>query len=134
MVSESAENGRMGKAFGIHKALDMAGSAIGILLAFFLLSAVGDNGYKEIFALSLMPVILALLTFSQIRERKDERTLKQREPFWKIIRQCWQKTPVGDGICYLLCRLYRVCFFDVESSSCGYLYLIWHIHRDDSGR
>lgn len=33
MVSESADKNSMGKAFGIHKMLDMAGSAIGILLA-----------------------------------------------------------------------------------------------------
>lgn len=35
MVSESAEEHTMGKAFGIHKALDMAGSAIGILLSIY---------------------------------------------------------------------------------------------------
>lgn len=33
MVKESAESGGTGKAFGIHKALDMVGSAIGILLS-----------------------------------------------------------------------------------------------------
>ena len=38
MVSESADGKNMGKAFGIHKALDMAGSAIGILLSYFLLT------------------------------------------------------------------------------------------------
>ena len=34
MVSESADKDHMGKAFGIHKALDMAGSAIGILASY----------------------------------------------------------------------------------------------------
>lgn len=50
MVSESADKNKMGAAFGIHKALDMAGSAIGILLAFLLLSnANGDFNYKNFF-------------------------------------------------------------------------------------
>ena len=39
MVSESADKNQMGKAFGIHKALDMAGSAIGILLSYLLPSS-----------------------------------------------------------------------------------------------
>lgn len=37
MVSESADKNEMEKAFGVHKALDMAGSALGILFAYFLL-------------------------------------------------------------------------------------------------
>ena len=43
MVSESADKNSMGKAFGIHKMLDMAGSAIGILLAFLLMKTIGDR-------------------------------------------------------------------------------------------
>ncbi len=33
-IAESADKNNMGKAFGIHKMLDMAGSATGILIAF----------------------------------------------------------------------------------------------------
>lgn len=40
MVAESADKASMGKAFGVHKMLDMAGSAVGILLAFILLTTV----------------------------------------------------------------------------------------------
>lgn len=54
MVSESADQNNMGKSFGIHKMLDMAGSAIGILLSFILLKKIGSNpeSYKIIFAIS----------------------------------------------------------------------------------
>jgi len=38
MVAESSDRASLGKAFGIHKLLDMAGSAVGILLAYILLS------------------------------------------------------------------------------------------------
>lgn len=55
MVSESAEKNSMGKAFGIHKMLDMAGSAIGIFLAFLLIKNIGENGYKTVFAFSMIP-------------------------------------------------------------------------------
>lgn len=83
MVSESADKEHMGKAFGIHKALDMAGSAIGILLSFFLLKSVGEGGYKTIFALSAIPVILALAMFGFVKEKKEPRQIKEREHFWK---------------------------------------------------
>jgi MFS family permease len=88
MVSESADQGQIGKAYGIHKALDMAGSAVGILMAYFLLR--GANGllnYKKIFLISAVPIFLAMAMFPLIRERKGERCLKTREPFWKNINK-----------------------------------------------
>lgn len=85
MVSESADKNAMGKSFGIHKALDMAGSALGILASYFLLrnmtGVAGD--YKKIFALSVIPSVAALLMFFFVKERKEERVVKQREKFWE---------------------------------------------------
>lgn len=86
MVSESADKSQMGKSFGIHKSLDMAGSAIGILLSFFLLKNMGEGGYKTIFAISIIPVILALCMFFFIEEKKEKRVVKQREYFWRNIK------------------------------------------------
>lgn len=88
MVSESAEQGQIGKAFGIHKALDMAGSAIGILMAYFMIR--GTNGllsYKKIFLISAIPILLAMAMFPLIREREGERCLKTRESFWRNINK-----------------------------------------------
>lgn len=45
MVAESADKASMGRAFGIHKMLDMAGSEVGILLAFILLTTIGEESY-----------------------------------------------------------------------------------------
>lgn len=86
MVSESADKTQMGKAFGIHKSLDMAGSAIGILLAFLLLKYIGENAYKTIFAVSTIPVLLALGMFFFIKENREPRKTIQREHFWKNIK------------------------------------------------
>ena len=85
MVSESADKDSMGKSFGIHKMLDMAGSAIGILLAFLLMRSIGENGYKTVFALSIIPIVIALLLFVFVHEKKEPREAVQREPFWKNI-------------------------------------------------
>lgn len=86
MVSESADQTEMGKAFGIHKALDMAGSAVGILLSFLLLKQIGEGAYQTIFAVSILPMLFALGMFVFIREDRGPRPVKQREFFWKNIK------------------------------------------------
>lgn len=86
MVSDSAAIGTMGQSFGIHKALDMAGSALGILLAYFLLRTVGSSGYRFIFAVSILPTVLALVMFGFIKEKREPREVKVRERFWHNIK------------------------------------------------
>lgn len=84
MVSESAKKGEMGLAFGIHKALDMAGSALGILLAFLILSSMKNGmNYKKLFLISIIPIVLSLAIFPFIVEKRNARDIKKREPFWK---------------------------------------------------
>ncbi len=87
MVSESAQTDGMGKAFGVHKALDMAGSAIGILLAWFLIrnAAAGGTDYQRVFGISMIPALLSLMMFFFIREKKTPRAARPRERFWKNI-------------------------------------------------
>ena len=88
MVSESAGNGSTGQAFGIHKALDMAGSAIGILIAYLLLRTMTTGfDYKKIFLLSMIPAGFGLLMFFFIKVKKESRPAVQREPFWKNIKK-----------------------------------------------
>jgi Arabinose efflux permease len=83
LVSESADKKKMGKAFGVHKALDMAGSALGILITYFLLRiSSGTFNYKYIFVLSIIPALLGLCMFFFLKEKKVQRQPKQRVPFW----------------------------------------------------
>lgn len=86
MVAESADKASMGKAFGIHKMLDMAGSAVGILLSFILLTAIGEESYKLIFIVSIIPVLLALIMFAFIEEKKEKRQVVEREHFWENMK------------------------------------------------
>lgn len=69
LVSESCDSNRLGYSFGIHKALDMAGSAAGILIAFFIMMAwKGEYAYKQLFLLSCLPAMASLFMFLFIRE------------------------------------------------------------------
>ena len=88
LVSESADENHMGKAFGIHKALDMSGAALGILVTYFILRDAGSGfDYKKIFILSMLPAVIGLGMFFFIREKRTPRSVKSREPFWKNLRR-----------------------------------------------
>ena len=67
----------MGKAFGIHKALDIAGSALGILIAFILLSySDGSFDYKTLFTISIIPAAIGLVILLFVKEKKQDRKLR----------------------------------------------------------
>lgn len=69
LVSESSGAGQLGRSFGLHKALDMAGSAVGILVAFAIMRAWrGDYAYRQLFLLSAIPAIVSLCMFAFIHE------------------------------------------------------------------
>lgn len=85
LVSESAGSNSLGKSFGFHKALDMAGAALGILITYFL--PTGSNGaydYKKLFFLSVIPVVLGLcMFFFIIRRRSGSNRKTTGQPFGK---------------------------------------------------
>lgn len=115
LVSESADKNAMGKSFGIHKALDMAGAALGILATYFLLrGADGNIDYSRIFIISIIPAILGLCMFFFIKEKKELRRISAKEPFWKNIRQV-------DG--QLKLYLFVVFLFTLGNSSNSFLLL-----------
>ena len=95
LVIESAGAGGMGSAnplgaaFGLHKALDMCGSALGILFTWFLLRGAGseDFNYRFLFMISVIPAILGLCMFLFVKQGPSPAPAKQREPFWKNIRK-----------------------------------------------
>ena len=86
LVSESVDKGSMGKAFGLHKALDMLGAATGILIVYFILRSFnGNEDYKHLFALSIIPAVLGLCMFFFVKQKKQSHQTKKREPFWKNV-------------------------------------------------
>jgi len=86
LVSESIDKKNIGKAFGLHKALDMCGAGLGILITYFIIRNSSEEfDYKKIFVFSIIPAALGLCMFLFVKEKKQEREIKAREPFWKNI-------------------------------------------------
>ena len=73
-----------GPRLRVHKALDMAGAALGILISALLLRKTGDRAaYHQVFLWSLVPMVLALGMFFFIKEKREDRGGPRREPFWR---------------------------------------------------
>lgn len=68
LVAQSCEAKKLGGSFGLHKMLDMAGSALGVLLAFVFV--VTNVGFQKAFLYSIIPALIGILIIPAIREAK----------------------------------------------------------------
>jgi MFS family permease len=86
LIAESADSSRMGKAYGLHKGLDLLGTAIGIMLAWLILSGFvfsGGDQYKTIFIVSIIPALIGLALIGFIKEKKTVGAGKTISFRWK---------------------------------------------------
>ncbi|MFA0815211.1 MAG: MFS transporter [Anaerofustis sp.] len=77
LVAQSCTDGKLGGSFGLHKMLDMLGSALGALLAYVFLAT--NFGYRNAFLYSVIPAVIGILIITQVRENKCE--VKKPEKF-----------------------------------------------------
>ncbi len=80
LLAASVPAGRRGAAFGVHRAADHLGAAIGPLLASALLMVSG-GALRPVFALAALPgVVAALLVIWKVREVRVEERARPAEP------------------------------------------------------
>lgn len=99
LVAQSCGGKKMGGAYGLHKMLDMAGSAAGALLAFVFL--VTGLGYKSAFAWSLIPAGIGLLIIFSVREDKCAKA--PRESFCLKGVKLSRRIKLYLGVVFLFC-------------------------------
>lgn len=74
MVGESTSSKHLGKAYGLHQSLDMAGASGGILIAYIILKTCSDTknlDYKFVFLVSMIPTVIGLTLLAFVKERKE---------------------------------------------------------------
>ena len=69
LIADSTPPERRGRAYGLHRALDTAGAAVGVILAYYFLTAYKGD-YTAVFLYSLIPAILGVAILSLARERR----------------------------------------------------------------
>jgi MFS family permease len=71
IIALSSNPDKMGKSFGLHRALDTLGAVIGIILAYYFF-AYYKGDYRPVFAWSLVPAFLGVLFLVPIVEKKEK--------------------------------------------------------------
>jgi len=85
LIAEAAEEGNLGKAYGLHKAFDMMGASIGILIAFILMALSDSNDFRNIFIISMIPAIIGPLCVLFVKDEKKKTTPKKLDFRWKSL-------------------------------------------------
>jgi MFS family permease len=86
LIAESSLAGQRGSAFGLHRAMDTAGAAIGVLCAYFLITRY-QGGLKNVFLFSLIPALLGVLFLFWVKEKKalPREAAKKIEFKWRTL-------------------------------------------------
>lgn len=68
LVAQSSDGKKLGGSFGLHKMLDMAGSSLGALFAYFFIAT--SFGFHQAFLFSIIPAVIGILIIFFVREDK----------------------------------------------------------------
>jgi MFS family permease len=86
LITDSVAEGERGKAFGLHRAMDTSGAAVGLMVAavvVFLLQRgqleLTRGTYQQLVLIGMVPAVAALLIFLFVRERRKWEIEEQRE-------------------------------------------------------
>ena len=77
LVAASGGDKQLGRSFGLHKMMDMAGSAVGVALAFFIVWA--GMTFQTAFMISLIPAGLGIITICLVRPGSGKIKIKNEE-------------------------------------------------------
>ena len=100
-LSSIAPKNKRGYAFGVHKALDKAGAVLGPLVAYALLSWLGETpeGYRMLFWVAFVPAVLAVVVLGFIQDKPG--TSHARESVvdnWKLLSPGFKRFLLPAGI------------------------------------
>ncbi len=100
-LSAVAIEANRGYSFGVHKALDKTGAIFGPLLAFGLLSWLGDGAstYRILFWVALIPALLSIIALSLVKEQLGIKHPRENMfDTWKTLSPEFKRYLVSAGI------------------------------------
>lgn len=116
-LSAVADKRSRGYAFGVHKALDKSGAVLGPLVAYGLLSWLGDGAstYRILFWVALVPAVLGVVALSMIKDQPAAERPREN------MLQTWQSLSPGFKRYLLSAGIFSLAYF-----SFGFLMLRAH--------
>lgn len=120
-LSAVAEKGVRGYSFGVHKALDKSGAVLGPLVAYGLLSWLGETAstFRILFWVAFVPAVLSILVLSLMKDQPGARHERENVfAAFKTLSPGFKRYLVAAGIFslgyfsfgFLLLRAYSVGF------------------------
>ena len=100
-LSAVADKGTRGYSFGVHKALDKSGAILGPLVAYGLLSWLGDGAstYRILFWVALIPALLGIVALSLIKDQPGVQHRRENMfETWKLLSPEFKRYLVAAGI------------------------------------
>ncbi len=76
LIAQSCDQKKLGGSFGLHKMLDMTGSALGVVLAYVFI-ATGFR-YHQAFLISVIPAVIGIIVLMAVREEKCGATSSEK--------------------------------------------------------
>jgi MFS family permease len=80
IVADAARGGRVGRAFGLEQAFDSQGAILGTVVAIGFVVSSGVGAFRSIFAVSVIPGLIAVLIFSVFVKDRNRRILAKSAP------------------------------------------------------
>ena len=120
-LSSIAAAATRGYSFGVHKALDKAGAVAGPLLAYALLSWLGETGegYRLLFVVAFVPAVLSIAVLARVGDRPG--IPRERESIggnWRSLSPGFKRFLVPAGIFAL--AYYSLGFLMVKAHAVGF--------------
>lgn len=120
-LSSIAAAATRGYSFGVHKALDKAGAVAGPLLAYALLSWLGETGegYRLLFVVAFVPAVLSIAVLARVADRPG--IPRERESIggnWRSLSPGFKRFLVPAGIFAL--AYYSLGFLMVKAHAVGF--------------
>ncbi|ADD02584.1 major facilitator superfamily MFS_1 [Thermoanaerobacter italicus Ab9] len=85
LIAEAVDKENIGRAYGLHRALDTLGATIGIALAYYFLTFYRGD-YKAVFMYSLIPAFLGVFVLFFAKESKVTNQLSKKLSFsWRSL-------------------------------------------------
>ena len=101
LIADSVSSAHLGRAFGLHRAMDTAGAAIGPLLAIYLLS-LNPADLRSLYYWAIVPGLLSVAIVLTIKEKKVAIPTQKKfeNPFntWKLCGAKFKRYVVAWGV------------------------------------
>jgi MFS family permease len=100
-LSAIAPQKMRGYAFGVHKAMDKAGAVLGPLLAYALLSWLGESPqtYRILFWVACVPAVLSIVVLALVRDQPGEsRARESISQNWQLLNADFKRFLIPAGI------------------------------------